>query len=149
MRRLIALVLVAAIALAIAGSYLVQPQPSIASGDCSRDDVRQAQQVIIGQTRAMSDRDFGSARQFATQAFQDKVTEYQFADIITADYPFLMRNPLITFTTCESYGPGLVLMSVTFNLDAEEHQLDYAMVSEAGGWYINSASNPRLRNLAA
>jgi len=152
MRRLIALVLVAAIALAIAGSYLAQPQQPLASGDCPRGEVQQTQQVITEQTRAMTAQDFAAARQYATQAFRDNVTEQQFADIISSDYAFLLQNPQITFTACESYGPGLLLISADFRVDlgdGAEHQLDYAMVNESGGWYINSASNPKLRSLAA
>jgi hypothetical protein len=152
MRRVIALVLVAAVALAIAGSYLVQPQQTIARGDCPPGDVQQTQQVIAEQTRAMTAQDFAAARQYATQAFRDNVTETRFADIIASDYPFLLQNPQITFTVCESYGPGLLLISANFRVglgESEEHQLDYAMVNEAGRWFINSASNPKSRNLAA
>lgn len=152
MRRLIALVLVAAIALAIAGSYLVRPQQPMASGDCPMSEVRQTQQVITEQTRAMTAQDFAAARQYATQAFRDNVTEQQFADIIASDYAFLLQDPQIVFTACESYGPGLLLISADFLVglgEGEEHQLDYAMVNESGDWFINSASNPRLRSLAA
>lgn len=148
MRRVIALVLVASIALAVAGSLLVQPQEQVAMGSCPTGEVRQSQQVISEQARAMSARDFASARQLATQAFRDNVSERQFAGIIASDYNFLLRDPRITFVSCEVFAPDFLLISARFNVEQEEHQLEYSMINEAGGWFVNSASNPKLRGLA-
>jgi len=150
MRRVIVLVLVVAIAIAVAIVYFVQSEPTATSRDCLPDDVQQTQQVITEQTQAMTAQDFAVAREFGTKDFRDNVSDQQFADIIKADYAFLTENPQIVFTACESYGPGLVLISARFTLgDNTVHQLDYAMVSEFGGWFINSASNPNLNSLTA
>ena len=150
MRRVIIVVLVIAIAVAVAAIYFVQSQSEPMSRDCLPDDVQQAQQVITEQTQAMTAQNFAGAREFGTKDFRDNVSDQQFAEIITSDYAFLTENPQITFTACASYGPGLVLISARFNLDDDTvHQLDYAMVNEFGGWFINSASNPNLTSLTA
>ena len=148
MRRIIAIILIFSMALAIGGAYLVRPAEQVIAGECPVAELRETQRTIEAQTQLISAQDFPSARGYATQGFQTAVSDEQFAAIIARDYPFLLRNPKVTFTMCEFFGPQYLLVTVSFDVDGEQHQLDYAMINEQGGWFINSATTTARGTLA-
>ena len=150
MRRAVAVLLIIAVGLAVGGTYFVTPRPAsdVTATSCPDDDLRQAQSVIVDQTRAMSAQDFATARSYASQAFQNAVSVAQFADIISNDYAYLLQNPQITFDDCSVIDAQGLLISTTFIVDGTTHNVDYALVAEQGGWYINVAASQESRTLA-
>jgi Domain of unknown function (DUF4864) len=150
MRRAIAVLLIIAVGLAVGGTYVITPasRPDVIRTACPSDDLRQAQTVIVEQTRAMSAQDFVTARGYASQAFQNAVTLEQFADIISNDYTYLLQNPQITFNDCAVIDAAGLLVSASFVVDGTTHVVDYALVDEQGGWYINVAASQESQTLA-
>ena len=150
MRRAIAILLIIAVGLAVGGTYFITPTPApdVNVAACPADDLRQAQTVIVDQTRAMSAQDFVTARGYASQAFQNAVTVAQFADIISNDYAYLLQNPQITFDDCAVIDAAGLLVRASFIVDGTTYAIDYALVNEQGGWYINVAASQESQTLA-
>ncbi len=144
MRRIIAVVLIFSVALAIVGTYISRPpqSQSIVAGNCQPADARAIQQTIIEQTRAMSSQDFQLARSYASNSFRSRISEMQFARIISLGYEVLLQDPQVTFNSCEQVDDQIIRVSATFNGGGEAVELQYAMVNESNGWYIDSASRP-------
>lgn len=150
MRRAIAVLLIIAVGLAVGGTYFIAPTPTPDANvaACPAGDLLQAQTAIVDQTRAMSAQDFDTARGYASQAFQNAVTVAQFADIISNDYAYLLQNPQITFDDCAVIDAAGLLVSASFIVDGTTYPIDYALVNERGGWFINVAASQESRTLA-
>ena len=144
MRRFIAVVLIFSVALAIVGTYISRPPQtqSLVAGNCLPTDSRAIQRTIIEQTRAMSSQDFQLARSYASDSFRSRISEMQFARIISQGYEILLQDPRVTFNSCEQFDDQLVRVSATFNVGGETVDLQYTLINESSGWFIDSASRP-------
>jgi hypothetical protein len=144
MRRFIAVVLIFSVALAIVGTYVSRPPQtqSLVAGNCLPADAQAIQRAIIEQTQAMSSQDFQLARSYASNSFRSRISEMQFARIISQGYEILLQDPRVTFNSCEQVDDQLIRISATFNVDGETVELQYLMINESNGWFIDSASRP-------
>jgi hypothetical protein len=148
-RRLIALLVLVSMGLAVLGSTLIQPIAVDSAGTCPPGDFRSSQRTITEQTAALSAQDFRTARSFSSQRFQTNVSEEQFIGIIAGQYDFLLRSPAITFDRCDRITANELRIAASFLIGGVGTQLEYVMVYETDGWYVNAAENTQARRLQA
>ncbi len=149
MRRFIAIVLIFSVGITIAGTYVSRSPQTVTSGNCSATDFATAQQSIASQTQSLSAQDFGQAMSYSSDSFRSRISESQFARIISLGYEFLLQNPNISFDSCNQNSGGFIVMSASFDTGSEVVRLTYSMVNERNGWFIDSASRPGNDQLVA
>jgi hypothetical protein len=135
--------------LAVLGSSLIRPRTDVYTGSCPPGDFRSSQRTITEQTAALSAQDFAQARNFSSQNFRANVSEEQFVGIIAGQYGFLLRDPVITFDQCDQETTNQMRVFASFMVGGVGTQLEYVMVYEADGWYVNAAETTRARSLQA
>lgn len=152
MRRFIAIVLIFSLGAALAGTYLTRPSDSpsatLTSGNCSARDLVAIEQGITNQTASLSAQDFQRALTYSSDSFRSRISESQFARIISSGYDFLLQNPKITLESCNQNGDGQIVVSASFDTGSDVVRLTYAMTNERNGWFIDSASRPGNDQLA-
>lgn len=139
MRRIIALVLIFSVGMTVAGTYLSRSPQTESLGNCSAQDLIAVQQSISNQTQFLSAQDFGQAMSYASDSFRSRISENQFARIISIGYEFLLQNPAISFDSCNQDSGNRIVISASFDSGAEVMQLKYFMIKERNGWFIDSA----------
>lgn len=150
MRRFIAIVLVFSLGVALAGTYFSRPSsgPSanssviLSSGNCSTQDLIDIEQGIVNQTESLSAQDFQRALTYSSDSFRSRISESQFARIISLGYEFLLQDPDITLESCDQSGDGQIVVSASFDTGSDVVRLTYYMTNERNGWFIDSASRP-------
>jgi len=148
MRRVIALVLIISVGLAILGTSLLRPSTDTVAGSCRAEALQAGQRSITEQTAALSAQDFVRARTYSSTIFRDNVSAQAFAGIIANRYAFLMRDPGITFEQCDQDASDRVRILVSFRVSGVDHPLEYVLVNESQGWFIDGATDAAPRSLA-
>jgi type 1 fimbria pilin len=145
-RRFIAIVLIFSLGVALASTYFTRPSDipsaSVIPGNCSTRDLIAIEQGITSQTESLSAQDFQEALTYSSDSFRSRISESQFARIISVGYSFLLENPSITLESCDQNAAGQITVSASFETGSDVVRLTYAMTNERNGWFIDSASRP-------
>lgn len=95
------------------------------------------EQAIAGQQAAFADRDFATARGFASEGFRSTVTTDAFEMLITSQYAFLLDDPTVMFERC-AQADEVAEVEVQVG-GATQRTLVYRLVRESGSWAIDAA----------
>lgn len=96
-------------------------------------------EAVNSQLNAFRAEDFPRAYQQASSGFQQRVNVGQFAELIRADFPGIVRAQRVEFGAFECLGRRATLQVFFIDREGAVFPCIYSLVSEGDAWKIDSA----------
>jgi len=118
------------------------PAPPLVT-PCLTENSAAIEELVLGQSEALADRDFELAYGFASPDFRSSVSVELFERVITRQYDMLLYFDSATFGPCDSVSDSRAIMNVL--VTSKFHQpvvMIYDVVFIDGKWWVSAVENP-------
>jgi hypothetical protein len=116
------------------------PKASLASGQCSDEELAGGSAWIAGQLKAFGDSDAKSAYSFASEQFRSGVSLDEFASIISGQYSALLNLESFEIAECVAIDGAFVFQVNIVDKQGERFSMQYLLSLIENQWGVDAAT---------